>query len=59
LDRCNIGQWYRLFLSITNFDQALQQADLLITAEGSIDEQTLEGKGPAGVALRAKQKGFR
>ena len=28
------------------------------TAEGSIDEQTLEGKGPFGVAFRAKQKGL-
>jgi glycerate kinase len=33
-----------------------QKADLIITGEGSIDEQTLEGKGPFGVAQKAKEK---
>jgi len=44
------------FLDMTGFDQALNEADLVITGEGSIDEQTLQGKGPYGVAKRAKQK---
>jgi len=44
------------FLSLTHFDEALQGADLVITGEGSIDLQTLQGKGPYGVALRAKDK---
>ena len=44
------------FLDITGFDLALQKADLVITGEGSIDDQTLEGKGPFGVACRAKKK---
>ena len=44
------------FLAITGFDNALQKADLLITGEGSIDLQTLEGKAPFGVAERAKKK---
>ncbi|MEP7319431.1 MAG: glycerate kinase [Panacibacter sp.] len=44
------------FLDITGFDEALQNADLLITGEGSIDTQTLEGKAPFGVAYRAKEK---
>jgi glycerate kinase len=43
------------FLDITGFDEALRKADLLITGEGSIDLQTLEGKGPFGVARRAKK----
>jgi glycerate 2-kinase len=43
------------FLSLTGFDTALAKADLVITGEGSIDEQTLQGKGPFGVAKRAKQ----
>ncbi|MEI9912308.1 MAG: glycerate kinase [Bacteroidota bacterium] len=43
------------FLSLTGFDTALAKADLIITGEGSIDEQTLQGKGPFGVAKRAKQ----
>ncbi len=44
------------FLDLTGFDTALQQADLVITGEGSIDTQTLQGKAPFGVAKRAKQK---
>lgn len=44
------------FLDITGFEDALQKADLVITGEGSIDEQTLRGKGPFGVALRAREK---
>ncbi|MEO8860526.1 MAG: glycerate kinase [Ginsengibacter sp.] len=44
------------FLKITAFDAALEKADLVITGEGSIDEQTLNGKGPFGVALKTKEK---
>jgi glycerate 2-kinase len=44
------------FLLFTNFDEALEKADLVITGEGSIDEQTLQGKGPFGVAKKAKEK---
>jgi glycerate 2-kinase len=43
------------FLDITGFEDALQKADFVITGEGSIDEQTMQGKGPFGVALRAKE----
>lgn len=44
------------FLSLTGFDQALKNADLVITGEGSIDTQTLQGKGPYGVAVEAKKR---
>ena len=44
------------FLDFTKFDDALRRANLVITGEGQIDEQTLHGKGPFGVALRAKGK---
>lgn len=44
------------FLDITGFDELLQQADLVITGEGSIDTQTLQGKAPFGVARLAKEK---
>lgn len=44
------------FLDITGFNVALENTDLLITGEGCIDLQTLNGKGPYGVATRAKQK---
>ena len=46
------------FLDLTGFDSALRETDLVITGEGSIDEQTLQGKGPFGVAQRAKSKGI-
>lgn len=46
------------FLSETNFEALLRQTDIVITGEGSIDEQTLEGKGPFGVACMAKKKGI-
>jgi glycerate kinase len=46
------------FLEITRFDNALKDADLLITGEGSIDLQTLEGKAPYGVAVAAKKYKF-
>jgi glycerate 2-kinase len=46
------------FLSLTGFDEALEKTDLVITGEGSIDLQTLQGKGPFGVAKRAKEKGI-
>jgi len=47
------------FLKLTDFDEALQHADLVITGEGSIDRQTLQGKGPYGVALQAKKAGLK
>jgi glycerate 2-kinase len=46
------------FLDCTGFDQVLKEADLLITAEGSMDAQTLGGKGPLGAAKRARTLGI-
>jgi glycerate kinase len=46
------------FLQMTGFGEALLKTDLVITGEGSVDKQTLQGKGPYGVASRAKQKGI-
>jgi glycerate kinase len=43
------------FLEATGFEKELKKADVVITGEGSIDEQTLHGKGPFGVAKRAKE----
>ncbi|HEY0897788.1 MAG TPA: glycerate kinase [Sphingobacteriaceae bacterium] len=44
------------FLDLTDFNAALERADLLITGEGNIDHQTLEGKGPYIVAQWAKER---
>jgi len=46
------------FLQLTEFDKVLEDAGLVITGEGSIDEQTLQGKAPYGVAVHAKRKGI-
>jgi glycerate kinase len=45
------------FLDETGFDAALERADLVVTGEGRIDAQTLQGKAPMGVATRAKARG--
>lgn len=44
-------------LQVTGFAETITKADLLITAEGGLDEQTLRGKGPYGVAKMAKSHG--
>ncbi len=54
--RARLVQGIEYFLDMTGFDKALENTDLLITGEGCIDLQTLEGKGPFGVARRAKKK---
>jgi len=46
------------FLELTGFNASLQNARIVITGEGSIDEQTLQGKAPFAVACAAKQKGL-
>lgn len=43
------------FLQLTGFEAELRKCNVLITGEGSIDAQTLQGKGPFGVAKLAKQ----
>jgi glycerate kinase len=39
--------------------QAIARADIVITGEGRLDEQSLEGKAPAGVARLAREAGKR
>ena len=43
------------FLEATRFEKELMKADMVITGEGNIDLQTLQGKGPFGVAKKAKE----
>jgi glycerate kinase len=42
-----------LLLEMAAFERHLDGADLVITGEGSLDEQTLHGKAPVGVAQAA------
>jgi glycerate kinase len=46
-----------LMLELTGFAAHLPDADLVITGEGSLDAQTLNGKAPAGVAAAARAAG--
>ncbi|MFI1761341.1 glycerate kinase [Streptomyces sp. NPDC020800] len=46
-----------VMLDVLGFAPALERADLVITGEGSLDEQTLHGKAPAGVAAAARAAG--
>ncbi|WP_328941749.1 glycerate kinase [Streptomyces sp. NBC_00250] len=46
-----------LMLEVLGFAPALDRATLVITGEGSLDEQTLHGKAPAGVAAAARAAG--
>ncbi|MET8998132.1 glycerate kinase [Amycolatopsis sp. NPDC004169] len=47
-----------LLLDLLGFEEALAGAALVITGEGSLDEQTLSGKAPAGVARAAAARGI-
>ncbi|MEU2113682.1 glycerate kinase [Streptomyces sp. NPDC019507] len=47
-----------VMLDILGFADALSRATLVVTGEGSLDEQTLHGKAPAGVAAAARAKGI-
>ncbi|MEG8278243.1 glycerate kinase [Streptomyces sp. AHA2] len=46
-----------VMLDVLGFAAALDGVDLVITGEGSLDEQTLHGKAPAGVATAARAAG--
>lgn len=46
-----------VMLEVLGFAPALERADLVITGEGSLDQQTLHGKAPAGVATAARAAG--
>ena len=49
---------YDIVMQYLDLDGLMQKADLVITAEGSLDDQTPFGKIPAEVARRAKRRGL-
>jgi glycerate kinase len=53
----SVESGFDLIAGLTGVDQALDGADLVITGEGSLDEQSLNGKAPAGIAARARPRG--
>jgi glycerate kinase len=46
-----------LLLELSGFPEAVAGADLVIVGEGSLDEQSLRGKGPLGAAALAARAG--
>lgn len=48
-----------LILDHHGFDTLLDRADLVITSEGRMDDQTIHGKGPLGVAKRSAARGVK
>ena len=48
-----------LILGLIGFENRLAGVDLVITGEGSLDEQSLAGKAPVGVARAAARAGVR
>ncbi|WP_328607332.1 glycerate kinase [Amycolatopsis sp. NBC_00345] len=51
----SVESGFDLIAELTGVDTALIGADLVITGEGSLDEQSLAGKAPAGIAARARR----
>ena len=49
---------YEIVMQYLELDSLMAEADLVITAEGSLDAQTPFGKLPAEVAQRAKRRGL-
>jgi glycerate 2-kinase len=48
---------FQLFADTTGLEEKIAAADLVITGEGKMDNQTLQGKAPFGVAQLAKKYG--
>jgi glycerate kinase len=48
---------FEVVAEAVGLEQKMQDADLVITGEGSLDRQTLEGKTPVGVARMARKLG--
>ena len=53
--RATIVSGIDYLLDLMSFDDLLAKCDLVLTAEGTIDEQTTYGKGLEGVARRARR----
>ncbi len=50
----NLKNGFELIADHAGLDEWIRKADLVITGEGKMDEQTMYGKTPAGVASMAK-----
>lgn len=50
---------FDVIADLTSLEERVMACDLIVTAEGSLDRQTLHGKGPGSLALMAKRYGKR
>ncbi len=59
LSFCNaeLRPGFEIVAEVLDLEKAIARADFVITGEGSLDGQTLEGKTPAGVATVARRLG--
>lgn len=48
---------FGLIASLTGLEARIAAADLVVTGEGSLDSQSLTGKGPVGIARMARDQG--
>jgi glycerate kinase len=55
--RAKLMKGMDIILNTINIDDRIKEADIVITGEGRLDEQTAYGKVPAGIGLRAKKYG--
>lgn len=57
LHYCNakLESGFDIISQITHLEEYIRNADIVITGEGSLDAQTLNGKGPHGVSKLAKK----
>jgi len=53
----SLAPGFDLVSTITGLSEAIKEVDIVITGEGSLDKQTLSGKGPYGVSQLAREHG--
>ncbi|RZQ60702.1 glycerate kinase [Amycolatopsis suaedae] len=53
-----VASGFDLVGKLTGVPDAIAGADLVITGEGSLDSQSLDGKAPAGIAALAREHGL-
>ena len=53
--RATLRPGFDLVADSIDLDEKIKAADLVITGEGSLDAQSLSGKGPVGIARRCQQ----
>ena len=55
--QATIRSGFDTLADMMDIDRLIASVDLVVTGEGQIDAQTLDGKGPGGIAMRAKKLG--